>query len=196
MRSCALGGRSSIHRGAARRDPHYSFSVVSGRPSVRCRASSRREQSPLPTLAGFECIAEDVASHDGSLSTMRRTIVGPRRKRGQRVHPYRGSLVVRRQRLGLDVVARDRNLVASSCLWAQHKTAGVSDDLTWRGRRVLWRSACPFVWLHAGRLTGRGRQSHRQRCTLGGRESRVPRRFGCLISPLWRLRRWLRLCCC
>ena len=55
----------------------------------RCRASSRREQSPLPTLAGFEFITEDVASHDGSLSTMRRTIVGPRRKRGQRVHPHR-----------------------------------------------------------------------------------------------------------
>jgi hypothetical protein len=35
------------------------------------RASSRREQPPLPTLAGFELIAEDVASHDGSLSTFR-----------------------------------------------------------------------------------------------------------------------------
>jgi hypothetical protein len=33
--------------------------------------SSRREQPPLPSLAGFEFIAEDVASHDGSLSTPR-----------------------------------------------------------------------------------------------------------------------------
>ena len=38
---------------------------------ARSGASSRREQSPLPTLAGFEFIAEDVASHDGSLSTLR-----------------------------------------------------------------------------------------------------------------------------
>ena len=35
--------------------------------AARSGASSRREQSPLPTLAGFELIAEDVASHDGSL---------------------------------------------------------------------------------------------------------------------------------
>jgi len=34
-------------------------------------SSSRREQPPLPTLAGFEFIAEDVASYDGSLSTLR-----------------------------------------------------------------------------------------------------------------------------
>jgi hypothetical protein len=34
-------------------------------------SSSRRERPPLPTLAGFELIAEDVASHDGSLSTLR-----------------------------------------------------------------------------------------------------------------------------
>src|SRR5271166_1256598 len=39
--------------------------------SVCSGASSRREQSPLPTLAGFEFIAEDIASHDGSLSTWR-----------------------------------------------------------------------------------------------------------------------------
>ena len=31
--------------------------------------SSHREQPPLPTLAGFEFIAKDVASHDGSLAT-------------------------------------------------------------------------------------------------------------------------------
>jgi hypothetical protein len=32
-------------------------------------ASSRREQSPLPTLAGFVFVAENIASHDGPLST-------------------------------------------------------------------------------------------------------------------------------
>ena len=32
--------------------------------------SARREQSPLPALAGFEFIAEDIATHDGSLSTL------------------------------------------------------------------------------------------------------------------------------
>jgi hypothetical protein len=37
--------------------------------SVRSGASSQRQQPPLPTLAGFEFSAEDVASHDGSLST-------------------------------------------------------------------------------------------------------------------------------
>jgi hypothetical protein len=31
--------------------------------SVRCRASSRADQPPLPTLAGFDFIAEDVAGH-------------------------------------------------------------------------------------------------------------------------------------
>src|SRR5271168_4576789 len=40
-------------------------------PGSRSGASSRREQPPLPALAGFELIAEDVASHDGSLSTFR-----------------------------------------------------------------------------------------------------------------------------
>ena len=39
--------------------------------SVRSGASSRREQPSLPTLAGLEFIVEDVASHDGSLSTSR-----------------------------------------------------------------------------------------------------------------------------
>jgi len=38
--------------------------------SVRGRASSRPEQSPFPTLAGFVFVAENVASHDGSLSTV------------------------------------------------------------------------------------------------------------------------------
>ena len=96
------------------------------RCSLRSGASSRGEQPPLPTLAGFEFefVAEDVASQDGSLSTLRWSIVSPRKMRGRRVGLYRGSLVVR-QRLGPVVVARDRQLVSSSCLWAQHKTAGV-----------------------------------------------------------------------
>src|SRR5271165_3649357 len=34
-------------------------------------ASERREYSPLPALAGFEFIADDIATHDGSLSTFR-----------------------------------------------------------------------------------------------------------------------------
>ena len=34
-------------------------------------ASSRLEQPPFPTRAGFEFSAEDVASHDGSLSSLR-----------------------------------------------------------------------------------------------------------------------------
>ena len=151
------------------------------RRSLCSSASSRGEQPPLPTLAGFEFefVAEDVASQDGSLSTLRWSIVSPRKMRGRRVGLYRGLLVVR-QRLGPVVVARDRQLVSSSCLWAQHKTAGVSDDLTLRGRRVLWRSVCPFIWFHAGRLTGRGRQSLRQRC----------------VSPLWRREGGSELCCC
>jgi hypothetical protein len=37
--------------------------------SVRSSASSGRDQSPLPTLAGLVFIAENVASHDGPLST-------------------------------------------------------------------------------------------------------------------------------
>jgi hypothetical protein len=36
---------------------------------VRSGASSGREQSPLPTRAGFVFIDENVASHDGPLST-------------------------------------------------------------------------------------------------------------------------------
>jgi hypothetical protein len=32
---------------------------------------ARYQQSPLPALAGFEFIPEDVASHDGSLSRLR-----------------------------------------------------------------------------------------------------------------------------
>ena len=39
--------------------------------SVRSGVSSRREQPPLPVLAGFEFIAKDVPSDDGSLSTLR-----------------------------------------------------------------------------------------------------------------------------
>jgi hypothetical protein len=38
--------------------------------SVRSNASSRPEQSPLPMLAGFVFVAENVASHDGPLSTV------------------------------------------------------------------------------------------------------------------------------
>jgi hypothetical protein len=45
--------------------------VSTAKSSVRSGASSRREQPSLPTLAGFEFVAEDVASHDGSLSTFR-----------------------------------------------------------------------------------------------------------------------------
>jgi hypothetical protein len=56
-------------------------------------ASPRLEQPPLPTLAGSERIAEDVASHDGSLSTFRRPTVNPRRRRGRRVRPCGGSLI-------------------------------------------------------------------------------------------------------
>jgi hypothetical protein len=109
-------------------------------------ASSRGEQPPLPALAGFEFefVAEDVASQDGSLSTLRWSIVSPRKMRGRRVRPSRGSLVIK-QRLGPVVVARDRNLVASFCPCAQRKTAGVSDNLTLRGRRNPWRNACPFI---------------------------------------------------
>jgi hypothetical protein len=33
-------------------------------------ASSRPEQSPLPTGAGFVFVAENVASHNGALSTV------------------------------------------------------------------------------------------------------------------------------
>jgi hypothetical protein len=36
---------------------------------VHSGPSSRPEQSPLPTLAGFIFIARNVASHDGPLST-------------------------------------------------------------------------------------------------------------------------------
>jgi hypothetical protein len=36
---------------------------------VRSSASSRPKQSPLPTRAGFVFVAENVASHDGPLST-------------------------------------------------------------------------------------------------------------------------------
>jgi hypothetical protein len=61
---------------------------------VRSDDSSRPEQSPLPTLAGFAFIDENVASHDGPLSTF----------------------------------------------GARRETAGVSDNLTWRTRRI----ACPF----------------------------------------------------
>jgi hypothetical protein len=38
--------------------------------SVRNPASPRPEQSPLPTLAGFVFVAENVASHDGPLSNV------------------------------------------------------------------------------------------------------------------------------
>ena len=90
--------------------------------------------------------------------------------RGRRVRLHRGSLVVS-QRLGPVVVARDRQLVSSSCLCAQHKTAGVSGDFTLRGRRDPSRNACPFIWLHVGRLTGRGRQSPP---TAHSRQRRIP----------------------
>ena len=41
-----------------------------GRERLCSPASSRPEQSPLPTLAGFVFVAENVASHDGPLSTV------------------------------------------------------------------------------------------------------------------------------
>ena len=55
------------------------------RRSLCSSASSRGEQPPLPTLAGFEFefVAEDVASQDGSLSTLRWSIVSPRKMRGR-----------------------------------------------------------------------------------------------------------------
>jgi hypothetical protein len=37
---------------------------------MRSAASSRPEQSPLPTVTGFVFVAENVASHDGPLSTV------------------------------------------------------------------------------------------------------------------------------
>jgi hypothetical protein len=55
---------------------------------------------------------------------------------------YRGSLVAR-QTPDLDVVARNRDLVSSFCLCAQRQTAGVSDNLTWRGRRDLGETPAP-----------------------------------------------------
>jgi hypothetical protein len=120
-------------------------STASGVLSV---ASSRREQSPLPALAGFELIAEDVASHDVSLPTFRWPTVDLGRKRGRRVRRHRGSLFVGRRR-GPDVVTRDRNLVAPFYLCAQRQTAGGSDNLIWRGRSA-GRSACSLICLRAG----------------------------------------------
>jgi hypothetical protein len=38
--------------------------------TVRSGTSSRLEQSPLPTLAGFVFAAENTASHDGPLATV------------------------------------------------------------------------------------------------------------------------------
>ena len=175
------------------------------RPKAACLAALHRdrEQPPLPTLAGFEFVAEDVASHDGSLSTLRRTIVDPRRKRSRRVSLHRGSLVVR-QRLGPEVVARDRDRVSSLCLCAQRQTAGVSDNLTLRGRRDPWRDACPSSDCTLAvcvdvvdTLAATGALSSR-------RQSRVPGQLRCLIfvfrrprrRTLWRPRRWVRLCGC
>jgi hypothetical protein len=43
---------------------------IDDKSSVRSGASSRRQQSPLRTLARLVFIAENVASHDGPLSTV------------------------------------------------------------------------------------------------------------------------------
>ena len=45
------------------------------------------------------------------------------------------------KRLGLEVVARDRDRVSSLCLCAYRQTAGVSDNLTLYG----CRDACPVI---------------------------------------------------
>ena len=73
--------------------------------------------------------------------------------RGRRVRPYRGSLVVR-QRLGPVVVARDRQLVSSSCLCAQRQTAGVSDDLTLRASSRPLAKRLPLHLIARGTFDG------------------------------------------
>ena len=64
-----------------------------------------------------------------------------------------------------------RNRFQRSRCAGPFQTAEAFNNLTLRSRCDPWRNACPFIWLYAGRLTGCGRQSLRQRRTLGGRES-------------------------
>jgi len=71
--SPAQGGSLPFPRDAGRQVscPIPPVRAASTKSSAVSGASSHREQPPLPTPAGFEFVAEHVASHDGSLSTLR-----------------------------------------------------------------------------------------------------------------------------
>ena len=97
------------------------------------RAQRPLDNRPLPAFARLEFIAEDIATHDGSLSIWTRSVVDARLGRAQGVRLCDGLLVLGGNS-GRPGVESDRDLDSPFCLWMwlciwkRRRIAGVSDD--------------------------------------------------------------------
>ena len=102
-------------------------------PSIR-RGSPALGQTPLPALARFERIAENIAAQDGSLSVRVRRVVDGRRACPRIVLSRDGSLSLagncRRA-----VIESNRCLDLPLRLLPRLRTAGLSNELPGRRRR-------------------------------------------------------------